>query len=102
MDIATQFSQTNIPALSGRLMVTTMRAWSGWTIPLSRRKRRSKALWPEVSHARAIRAVEIARQQAYKETADPLFFQYQRGEVTEAEWLAAVQAVKDNHPYPEA
>jgi hypothetical protein len=58
--------------------------------------------WPEVQQARAIKAVEIARQQAYKETADPLFFQFQRGEVTEAEWLAAVEAVKTAHPYPEA
>ena len=64
-------------------------------------KKAMEALWPEVSHARAIRAVEIARQQAYKETADPLFFQYQRGEKTEAEWLAAVEAVKTAHPYPE-
>ena len=59
------------------------------------------AAWPEVSHARAMRAVESARSAAYRETADPLFFQYQRGEVTEAEWLAAVEAVKTAHPYPE-
>jgi len=25
---------------------------------------------------------------------------YQRGEVTEQDWLDAVQAVKDAHPYP--
>ena len=64
-------------------------------------KKALEALWPEVQHARAVQAVEIARQVAYAQTADPLFFQYQRGEVTEAEWLAAVQAVKDAHPYPE-
>jgi hypothetical protein len=45
--------------------------------------------------------VEQARQAAYQQTADPLFFEYQRGDATEAEWLAAVQAVKDAHPYPE-
>jgi hypothetical protein len=28
--------------------------------------------------------------------------QYQRGDATEQEWLDAVQAVKDAHPYPEA
>jgi hypothetical protein len=60
-----------------------------------------RSAWPEVSHARAIRAVESARASAYRETADPLFFQWQRGEVTEAEWLAAVEAVKTAHPYPE-
>lgn len=58
------------------------------------------AVWPEVQHARAVKAVEAARAVAYREIADPLFFQFQRGEVTEAEWLAAVQAVKDAHPYP--
>ena len=60
-----------------------------------------RSAWPEVSYARARQAVENARAQAYRETADPLFFQYQRGEVTEQEWLDAVQAVKDAHPYPE-
>ena len=64
-------------------------------------KKELEALWPEVQHARAFAAAEAARQVAYAQTADPLFFQYQRGEVTEAEWLDAVQAVKDAHPYPE-
>ena len=60
-----------------------------------------RSAWPEVQHARAVRAVEQARAAAYRETADPLFFQWQRGEVSEQEWLDAVQAVKDAHPYPE-
>jgi hypothetical protein len=58
--------------------------------------------WPEVQQARAIAQVERARQAAYAVQADPLFFQYQRGEVTEQEWLDAVQAVKTAHPYPVA
>jgi len=45
--------------------------------------------------------VEEQRRIAYQQTADPLFFEYQRGDATEAEWLNAVQAVKDAHPYPE-
>jgi hypothetical protein len=45
--------------------------------------------------------VEQARARAYRESSDPLFFQYQRGEVTEQAWLDAVQAVKNAHPYPE-
>ena len=64
-------------------------------------KKALEAAWPEVQHTRAVTAVENARAAAYRETADPLFFQYQRGEVTEAEWLAAVEAVKTAHPYPE-
>jgi hypothetical protein len=59
-------------------------------------------LWPEVEYEVAYEQVEQARQQAYQQTADPLFFQYQRGTATEQKWLDAVQAVKDAHPYPEA
>lgn len=58
------------------------------------------ALWDEVRLASQRRKVEQVRQQAYALSADSLFFQYQRGDATEAEWLAAVQAVKDAHPYP--
>jgi hypothetical protein len=46
--------------------------------------------------------VEAEREFAYRSTSDPVFFQYQRREATEQEWLDAVQAVKDAHPYPEA
>lgn len=60
-----------------------------------------EALWPEVQAELARAKVERARQAEYTKTTDPLFFQYQRGEVTEQEWLDAVQAVKDAHPYPE-
>jgi hypothetical protein len=60
-----------------------------------------EALWPEVQHEVAMEQVEQARAQAYRETSDPIFFEYQRGDKTEAEWLAAVQAVKDANPYPE-
>jgi hypothetical protein len=47
-----------------------------------------------------VEEVEEARRYAYQNTADPLFFSWQRGENTEQEWLDAVQAVKDAHPYP--
>jgi hypothetical protein len=61
-----------------------------------------EALWPEVQYETAYAEVEQARSFAYRNTTDPIFFQYQRGDATEAEWLAAVQAVKDQHPYPVA
>jgi hypothetical protein len=61
-----------------------------------------EALWPEVQYEVAYAEVEQARAQAYRETSDPIFFEYQRGDKTEAEWLAAVEAVKAAHPYPEA
>lgn len=58
--------------------------------------------WPSVDLAIRIEAVKRARRAAYQQDADPLFFEYQRGDKTEIEWLAAVQAIKDAHPYPEA
>ena len=60
-----------------------------------------EALWPEVQYEVAREQVEQARAIAYRETSDPVYFEFQRGDKTEAEWLAAVQAVKDAHPYPE-
>jgi len=64
-------------------------------------KKELEALWPTVQYEVAYEQVERARANAYRETSDALFFEYQRGDATEAEWLAAVQAVKDAHPYPE-
>jgi hypothetical protein len=64
-------------------------------------KKQLEALWPAVQYEVAYERVEKARAQAYRETSDALFFEYQRGDATEAEWLTAVQAVKDEHPYPE-
>jgi hypothetical protein len=39
--------------------------------------------------------VKSMRQAAYRAESDPLFFQYQRGEATEAEWLAKVNEIKE-------
>jgi hypothetical protein len=60
-----------------------------------------QAEWAQVEFEVEFEAVEKARAVAYRKTSDPLFFEYQRGDATESEWLAAVQAVKDAHPYPE-
>jgi hypothetical protein len=65
-------------------------------------KKQLETLWPEVQLEVQTERVEQARQAAYRQTSDPIFFEYQRGDKTEAEWLAAVQAVKTAHPYPEA
>lgn len=59
-----------------------------------------EAEWAQVEYEVAFEAVETARQAAYQRESDPLFFSFQRGEATEAEWLAAVEAVKTAHPYP--
>jgi hypothetical protein len=59
-----------------------------------------QAEWAQVEFEVAYEAVETARAVAYRETSDPIFFQYQRGDATEAEWLDAVEAVKVSNPYP--
>ena len=43
---------------------------------------------------------EALRKAAYREESDPLFFKWQRGEATEAEWIAAVNAIKARYPEP--
>jgi hypothetical protein len=45
---------------------------------------------------------EAARKRAYEAEADPLFFMAQRGEATDAEWLAKVAEIKTRFPYPES
>jgi hypothetical protein len=57
--------------------------------------------WAAEEPARQHKAVEDQRRAAYQTESDPLFFGWQRGDNTEQEWLDAVEAVKQAHPYPE-
>lgn len=67
---------------------------TGWTY--------LEGIWIEpVSPVPTVEEVEAARRRDYQNDSDPLFFGWQRGENTEQDWLDAVQAVKDAHPYPE-
>lgn len=45
-------------------------------------------------------AIREERRLAYMQEADPLFFKWQRGEATQAEYEAAVEAVRARFPYP--
>jgi len=65
-------------------------------------KKALEALWAEVQYETAYARVEQARQTEYQATTDPLFFRFQRGDITEQAWWDAVQTVKDAHPYPKA
>ena len=56
--------------------------------------------WAQVEYETACEQVEADRQVAYRLSADPIFFEVYRGDKDEAEWLGAVQAVKDANPYP--
>ena len=60
------------------------------------------ALWPEVQYETQVAAVEQARLAAYEKESDPIFFKWQRGDATEAEWREAVAKVKAENPYPSA
>jgi hypothetical protein len=60
------------------------------------------AAWPAVNYANQCKLVEQARLTAYEQTSDPIFFKWQRGDATEAEWREAVAKVKADNPYPSA
>jgi hypothetical protein len=60
------------------------------------------AAWPQVSYDLACQEVETARRLAYEAQSDGLFFEWQRGDNTEAAWREAVAKVKLAHPYPPA
>jgi hypothetical protein len=61
------------------------------------------AAWPQVEYDLKFAAVARARHAAYvaPDGPDSIFFKWQRGDATEQEYVAAVQAVKDAHPYPD-
>ena len=44
--------------------------------------------------------LQVYRQFAYSQEADPLFFMSQRGEATVEEWTAKVAEIKARYPYP--
>lgn len=39
------------------------------------------------------------REEAYEKETDKMFFQYQRGDITEQDWLDAVNDIKQRYPY---
>lgn len=97
------------------LILTTKYAGSQWTLDgnnydgltwLSDTPKPSQAeldaLWPQVNYDNQVAAVEVARLTAYEQQSDPLYFKWQRGDATEAEWRAAVAKVKADNPYPPA
>jgi hypothetical protein len=55
----------------------------------------------EAEHQAAMAERDGALRVALAEEADPLFFKWQRGEGTEADWLARIAEVKARFPRPE-
>jgi len=54
------------------------------------------------AYERELLAVKSTRHALYTSPggSDAVFLKYQRGEATKQEWLDAVQAINDAHPYP--
>ena len=59
------------------------------------------AAWPQVQHDLAVSMAQSKRQVAYIAEADPLFFEWQAGEGTEAAWQAKREEIKQRYPLPE-
>lgn len=60
------------------------------------------AQWAQAQYETQCAIVQNARRLAYEAQSDGLFFEWQRGDNTEAAWRAAVAAVKQANPYPAA
>ena len=58
------------------------------------------ALIAECEYTLAAHATDTNRKQAYAAEADPLFFKWQAGEGTEAEWRAKREEIRARYPDP--
>lgn len=56
---------------------------------------------PEPADPPPTQDIAALRRAAYAAEADPLFFMSQRGEATQAEWLAKIAEIRARYPMPE-
>ena len=68
--------------------------------PMTAEEKAERAQWAKEQPAREKAQAEENRRQAYMRISDPVYFQWQRGEKTEADYLAAVEQVKKDYPIP--
>ena len=68
--------------------------------PMTAEEKAERAEWKKEEPAREKARAEEARRQGYQRISDPVYFQWQRGEKTEADYLAAVEQVKKDYPIP--
>ena len=61
-----------------------------------------RAAASHAAHQAELAARSDALREALSRDADPVFFQWQRGEALEADWLGKVAEVKARFPKPEA
>lgn len=60
------------------------------------------AQWPQVDYVNQVAAIETTRRIQYEAQSDGIFFAWQRGDATEAQWREAVAKIKADNPYPPA
>lgn len=58
------------------------------------------AVWPQVNYEAEFLAVQNARQKRYIAETDGLFFDAMRTGSELTDWIAAVEAIKSELPYP--
>ena len=58
--------------------------------------------WPQVDYDNQYADVEAARRAAYQAYTDGMYFHAIRHSEPLTEWEAAVEAIKVQHPYPQA
>jgi hypothetical protein len=56
--------------------------------------------WAQVEYDTSLEAVKNLRLNAYQKEADPIFFEYQRGENTEEAWKAKIAEIQARYPLP--
>jgi hypothetical protein len=54
--------------------------------------------WEEIEQELENERIKNLRKRAYQEESDPLFFEYQRGDIEKSEWIAKVQEIKERFP----
>lgn len=81
---------------------TAKGAWVDRPVPVAPQlSAEEEAALREAEYQAALAARDQALREALAAEADPLFLQWQRGEVGKEDWLAAVAEVKARHPKPE-
>lgn len=59
-----------------------------------------KNAWKDIELELEIERLSNLRKRAYQEESDPLFFEYQRGDIEKSEWIAKVEEIKARFPFP--
>ena len=85
---------------STNTVVTDGEGWSGFVTVLEVQAWLAAGNTPEPADTPPAPDIAALRRAAYSAEADPLFFMSQRGEATQAEWLAKIAEIRARYPEP--